>query len=522
MKRSREDVGVSKEEYEASLTAPDPSNASDGIPQAPPNILQARTLLTVPPTSRRHQASRHLMALNRVFVATVQRQWEDNKNGPWNLNMKEYLWYAREIDATFGDESGHVLTFGSGECGQLGHGVDEQDLMVPYPRVVSALQGLSICRVACGGLHSVAIAVTGQVYTWGCNDDGALGRDGDENLPATVPGFGPQDAIAVQVGAGDCHTVVVTLSGTVYTWGCYRDKEGKQWCDATSAQAAFKQKQVQPFRMPTLEHVADVRCGSAFNLARTKDGRVYSWGLGEMGELGRNVDVALKDAMGEYKVDMVYTDHLHPALVMVGNEPLPFVKAIGCGAYHILVVSSASGYLYTCGLNNYGQLGLGHTDNCTHLQLVDDLSTTNVASADGGAHHSVVLTLEGDVYTFGRADSGQLGVLDTCATGEFKDRPQKVVMLSSSPSGNPSPVVQVVSGSNHVLALTENKAIYSWGYGDMLALGNGTERDETKPHALAWSKATCSDGSTVGKAHILQLAAGGQHSVILAKLSDKL
>lgn len=26
-----------------------------------------------------------------------------------------------------------------------------------------------------------------QVYTWGCNDDGAVGRDGDEAVPMLVP-----------------------------------------------------------------------------------------------------------------------------------------------------------------------------------------------------------------------------------------------------------------------------------------------------------------------------------------------
>jgi regulator of chromosome condensation len=122
---------------------------------------------------------------------------------------------------------------------------EDRDLMVKFPRVVRSLEARAVVRVACGGLHTAAITAAGEVYTWGCNDDGALGRLGDENFPAKVDGFGPKAACAVQLVGGDCHTAVVTVSGQVFTWGCYRDKEGKQWCDAATPKDSFKKKQVR-------------------------------------------------------------------------------------------------------------------------------------------------------------------------------------------------------------------------------------------------------------------------------------
>lgn len=249
-----------------------------------------------------------------------------------------------------------------------------------------------------------------------------------------------------------------------------------------------------------------MQCGSCFNLARTNDGRVFSWGLGEMGQLGRPVEKEMKDANGEYKVAMVYKQHLQPGLVALGKEPLPPVKSIGCGSYHSLLALGTNGYLYTCGLNNYGQLGIGGTDNHSELQLVEDLSGKNVAVVDGGTHHSVVLTNDGEVFTFGRADSGQLGALDTCQTGDFKDRPQKVAFRGAS-----GPIKMISTGSNHAVALTEENEIFSWGYGDMLALGHGVDQDENKPRQVNWAKAK------FGDAEILQVEAGGQHSAVLAK-----
>ena len=57
-----------------------------------------------------------------------------------------------------------VFTFGSGECGQLAHGVeDDRDLIVKIPRLVSTLRDKQISVIACGGLHNVAITTNGQV-----------------------------------------------------------------------------------------------------------------------------------------------------------------------------------------------------------------------------------------------------------------------------------------------------------------------------------------------------------------------
>ena len=60
-----------------------------------------------------------------------------------------------------------------------------------------------------------------------------------------------------------------------------------------------------------------------------------------------------------------------------------FLKAIGCGEYHLLVVTRADADLYACGLNSYGQLGLGHTDNKTRLEVVEDLRVRDGESRVG-------------------------------------------------------------------------------------------------------------------------------------------
>lgn len=70
-------------------------------------------------------------------------------------------------------------------------------------------------------MHTVALASNGILLSWGCNDDGALGRSGPENTPLRVDG-----ALNIPVNGvtcGDCHTVAYnTEANKVYFWGCYK------------------------------------------------------------------------------------------------------------------------------------------------------------------------------------------------------------------------------------------------------------------------------------------------------------
>lgn len=60
------------------------------------------------------------------------------------------------------------------------------------------------------------------MYTFGCNDEGALGRntseEGSETFPSKVDLLGR----GIQLSAGDSHTAVLTDEGKVFAWGNFR------------------------------------------------------------------------------------------------------------------------------------------------------------------------------------------------------------------------------------------------------------------------------------------------------------
>lgn len=116
-------------------------------------------------------------------------------------------------------KDGNLLVCGWNECGQLG--VNADDVMeVSRPTVKAALS--EIVDVKAGGMHSLVLTKQGQVLTFGCNDDGALGRstllEGSEATPEKIN----LPAKAMKISAGESHSACLLEDGRVFAWGALR------------------------------------------------------------------------------------------------------------------------------------------------------------------------------------------------------------------------------------------------------------------------------------------------------------
>jgi regulator of chromosome condensation len=56
------------------------------------------------------------------------------------------------------------------------------------PKSVAALVGKPVVSICAGGMHSLCLTSDGVVYSFGCNDDGALGRKTDDDSETYTPG----------------------------------------------------------------------------------------------------------------------------------------------------------------------------------------------------------------------------------------------------------------------------------------------------------------------------------------------
>jgi regulator of chromosome condensation len=329
-------------------------------------------------------------------------------------------------------------------------------------------------------------------------------------MPAIVNGI---DGDVIRVSAGETHTMALTLAGKVYGWGSYKDKEGKQWFTPPRHSSHIQRKQEEPLEIPGVSDAIDIVCGGNFNVVRCKNGDLLSWGLGEWGELCRPV-CAMKRNRVYNEADILH-DHLKPGqMFLESDEPAREARSVGAGTYHVLVVMGGGNSVYSSGLNNYGQLGLDLADREENrkkerLTLIEALEGEKVSHAAGGTHHSLVLTSTGSVFSFGRGDKGELGTGRRYKEGFFSTKP----LLLRFPDSKGTPCA-IACGANHNLVLTDRTEVYTWGFGDNSALGHGRDDDEVGPKTLKLKNR----GQITDLGEVVQVAGGGQHSVILATM----
>jgi len=75
------------------------------------------------------------------------------------------------------------------------------------------------------------------------------------------------------------------------------------------------------------------------------------------------------------------------------------------GNHHSFYVNR-KGQVFGWGLNNHGQLGIGHKENTSIPTLVKGFEGEQVAMMAGGEHHTIAVTTQGKVYCWGRNDEG--------------------------------------------------------------------------------------------------------------------
>lgn len=179
-------------------------------------------------------------------------------------------------------EYNEVLCFGSGDMSQLGLGGGTLERKNPAP--VKALEGHNVVAIASGALHNAVLTDAGHVWTWGCNDDHALGRDADEWLPHRVTSLSRAGVRIAAVRCGDCHTLALDADGRVWGWGTYKDTNGIMGFDAKNEHAPL------PVRIGFTGQrgmvVRAIATGEHHDLALTGKGEVLEWGDMRVGARG--------------------------------------------------------------------------------------------------------------------------------------------------------------------------------------------------------------------------------------------
>ncbi|KAI3636029.1 hypothetical protein MIR68_005910 [Amoeboaphelidium protococcarum] len=444
---------------------------------------------------------------------------------------------------------GHVFTFGSGVGGELGLSAVLNERRKPGN--VKLLNDKYIVDVECGGQHTLALDIDGNVYSWGINDQGALGRitheevieesddedssDDDEGekplkgteawapLKVVIKDDDGLDVKVVQMVCADSFCAVLSDAGEVYAWGSFRDPSGILGFNKLME----RKSQNLPIKLRAFGKETVVALGSGENhiFAITSDDTLWAFGANDEYQLGRRVSSRFKNNLDPYEIKGFGKRQsiLHQIVKITG------------GAYHTMYVSS-NGELYAFGCNNCGQLGLG--DLLSHLNGPERVQYA--IAADGktridlppiidiaaGESHSVAVSADGRLFTWGANLEGQLGYeADRPVFGDERDTELETSLamngaadsnLTLQQQGNqtadntasykqkyqpyPREVPQVVFDDQHglpplnedkvvgvdaqsrfTIAYTGGGSLYTFGSGHSYQLGNEEMEDETVP-----------------------------------------
>lgn len=89
------------------------------------------------------------------------------------------------------------------------------------------------------------------------------------------------------------------------------------------------------------------------------------------------------------------------------------ITQVACGAKHSLFLTEQS-EVYACGSNRHGQLGIGRRLKCVNMltkpKLID-YHGPPIKKIGCGKDFSVLLAVDGSLYTFGSTKFGQLGMI---------------------------------------------------------------------------------------------------------------
>jgi len=312
--------------------------------------------------------------------------------------------------------------------------------------------------VACGKRFTAVVSEQGDLWAFGEGTDGqlGLGMHADQVLPALVGGADEvfDGEAVVIVAAGRKHTACVTAKGTVWTWG-------------NGAFGNLGHGNREPRQRPTRlgkeiyggSPAVMVACGGKHTLVLTAVGLVWSCGYGEYGQLGHG--------------DMA--DKL--VLTLVGAEGFRGAQIImvAAGGLHSVALG-AEGRAWTWGWGEYGQLGHNNVEHRLVPTLLAGEALGGAAAvlvAAGGAH-TVAVTLEGELWIWGCGEEGQLGL------GDEADRLAPMLLGAQAAFGG-SPVLTVACGGRHSLVVTKDGALWTFGSGDDGALGHNDRNTRLVP-----------------------------------------
>jgi len=200
-------------------------------------------------------------------------------------------------------EHGQVYSWGGGTRGQLGHGSLASE---ESPRLVMALDGMRVVKIAAGGWHSAAISEFHDLYMFGWNESGQLAQQTNLARPpecfsavekllmacctmqaedAALPRGDTEDTEVYRKHDDKEEGLSVLPDPEKEALNCYNSASCDTNTDYVMVQSLPMLVQI-PGKTSSESAVVDVGCGSRHTVCLTQGNNLWSFGWNKYGQLG--------------------------------------------------------------------------------------------------------------------------------------------------------------------------------------------------------------------------------------------
>ncbi|XP_063584593.1 secretion-regulating guanine nucleotide exchange factor isoform X3 [Pongo abelii] len=360
-----------------------------------------------------------------------------------------------------------LFAWGANSYGQLGLG-HKEDVLLPQ-QLNDFCKPRSIRRITGGGGHSAVVTDGGDLFVCGLNKDGQLGLGHTEEIPYFTPCKSLFGCPIQQVACGWDFTIMLTENGQVLSCGSNSFGQlgvphGPRRCVVPQAIELHKEK------------VVCIAAGLRHALAATASGIVFQWGTG-LASCGRRL------CPGQ-TLPLFFTAKEPSRVTGLENSKAMCVLA---GSDHSASLTDA-GEVYVWGSNKHGQLAA----EAAFLPVPQKIEAhcfqnEKVTAIWSGWTHLVAQTETGKMFTWGRADYGQLGRKLETYEGWKLEKQDSFLPCSRPPNSMPSSLhcltgaTEVSCGSEHNLAVIETGSPYVVQAGfELLASGRAPATSNSK------------------------------------------
>uniref|UniRef100_A0A0N4ZN26 Regulator of chromosome condensation n=1 Tax=Parastrongyloides trichosuri TaxID=131310 RepID=A0A0N4ZN26_PARTI len=370
-----------------------------------------------------------------------------------------------------------ILTCGTGE--QIGHG---QRNTTRKPRGIMDSLPDDIIDIAAGGVHSVFLTDTGEVYSCGINEKGTIplkDRPDDDCITefakieydVEITALGKFIAIV----AGASFTAALTEQGSVVIWGDLRDAGGEM-----TEHDVFEnlREGINVLIDSRKGHkIVKIAAGENHLVCLSEQGELFTFGDLSKGQLGR-VSGKYSSRKGAFYGDNS-GDKLKVPNILNKGKAVVF-KNVFAGGYWTIAVSR-EGDVYVAGLNNYDQLGFPASDKDGDDNRILSFKKSPIFVKEGlqithvcGSQHIVVRYDNGEVYSIGRNIDNALG-LNTWK-GKDDNENWKSGKLNKIPFD--VKIAGATAGLGCSIVWDEDGNAWSWGADTSGQLGLGISEDD--------------------------------------------